>query len=287
MGLKIKKFFKEEFIHNLREKYKLVIMNKNTYEEKFSLELSLSKVFVLVTISTIILIIFTIIMITITPLREYIPGYGSSKQGQKIVQMQMQMDSLQKSISAYELYRENLQNVFIDEDFSQDTLAFETKEVVKNQALTFAYTKEDSMLLNMEVGSPMVSNDPFMVSKKRTHNYSLLYVPFRGEIVSKYNPIENHYGIVCNCDITVDVNAISSGNVLFVSKDINFHHVIGIQHPDNMVSIYTFKGSNLLEQGDIVKAGQYMGSVSNLSPKVYFELWINGKAVNPESYIAF
>jgi septal ring factor EnvC (AmiA/AmiB activator) len=54
-----------------------------------------------------------------------------------------------------------------------------------------------------------------------------------------------------------------------------------------MVSIYTFKGSNILKQGDIVKVGQYMGSVSELNPEVYFELWINGKAVNPESYIAF
>ncbi len=284
--MKIKKFFTEEFIRNLREKYKLVIMNKNTYEEKFSLELSLSKVFVLVIISTLVLIILTTIMITITPLREYIPGYGSSKQGQKIVYLQMQMDSLQKSISAYELYRKNLQNLFIDENFSQDTFAFETKKVVKNKALTFAYTKEDSMLLNMELGSS-VPNDPLMVSKKSTQNYSLLYVPFRGKIVSKYNPIENHYGIVAHCDITTDIYAISSGNVLFVSKDINFHNVIGIQHPDNMVSIYTFKGSCLLEQGNIVKAGQFMGSISELSSEVYFELWINGKAVNPESYIAF
>lgn len=286
MGLKIKKFFTEEFIHNLREKYKLVIMNKNTYEEKFSLELSLSKVFVLVTISTLVLIIFTTIMITITPLREYIPGYGSSKQGQKIVHLQMQMDSLQKSISAYELYRKNLQNIFIDEDFSQDTFAFETKKVVKNQALTFAYTKEDSMLLNMKLGSS-ASNDPFIVSKKSTPSYSLLYIPFRGKIVSKYNPTENHYGVVNQCYITADLYTIASGNVLFVSKDINFHNVIGIQHPDNMVSIYMFKGSNLLEKGDIVKAGQYMGSVSELSTEVYFELWIKGKAVNPESYIAF
>ncbi len=286
MGLKIKKFFTEEFIHNLREKYKLVIMNKNTYEEKFSLELSLSKVFVLVTISTLVLIIFTTIMITITPLREYIPGYGSSKQGQKIVHMQMQMDSLQKSISAYELYRKNLQNIFINENFSQDTLAFETKKVVKNQALSFAYTKEDSMLLKMELGSS-VSNAPFVVSKKPTPSYALLYLPFRGKIISKYNPTQNHYGIVNQCNIFADLYTVASGNVLFVSKDINFRNVIGIQHPDNMVSIYTFKGSNILKQGDIVKVGQYMGSVSELNPEVYFELWINGKAVNPESYIAF
>lgn len=286
MRLKFKKLFTQEFKHSLREKLKLVIMNKDTYEEKFSLELSPLKVFVIVTISMLVLVILTTLLITITPLRENIPGYGSTKQGQKIAALQMRIDSLQKGIAVYDTYRKNIQNIFITEDFSDDTSEFEIKEVVKNKELTFAYTKEDSMLMDMKLGVSHTNNE-LTVSKNKERAYSLLYVPFRGKVVSKYNAIGNHYGIISRCEMEHKLYAIASGNVLFVTKTIHSDRVVGIQHPDNMVSLYTFKGVALVEQGSIVNAGQFIGTVSVEVPEIYFELWINGKPVNPEKYISF
>lgn len=286
MRLKFKKIFSREFKHSLREKYKLVIMNRDTYEEKFSLELSPLKVFVIVTISMLVLVILTTLLITITPLRENIPGYGSTKQGQKIAALQMQIDSLQKGIADNDVYRKNIQNIFTTEDFSEDTSAFEIKEVVKNKALTFAYTKEDSMLMDMKL-EVSHTNDELTVSKKKERAYALLYIPFRGKVVSRYNVIGNHYGIITRCETEHKLSAIASGNVVFVTKTIHLERVVGIQHPDNMVSFYTFKGTVLVEQGSIVNAGQLIGTVSVEVPEIYFELWINGKPVNPEKYITF
>jgi len=54
-----------------------------------------------------------------------------------------------------------------------------------------------------------------------------------------------------------------------------------------MISVYKFKGDVLEGQKNIVKQGQIIGKMSSLPNEIYFELWINGKAVNPEDYISF
>ncbi len=130
--MKIKNFFSLKFKHTLREKYKLVIMNRNTFEEKFSIELTPLFVFVFITISTLILIGLTTLLITITPLREFIPGYGSAKHGQKIISLQKQIDSLNQTITNYDIYRQHIQKIFADKDFADDTIAFESVEPVEN-----------------------------------------------------------------------------------------------------------------------------------------------------------
>ena len=63
----------------LLTKNRLVILNEDTFEEIFSLKLNLMNVFVVLTGGAILLIAITTYIIAFTPLREYIPGYASSK----------------------------------------------------------------------------------------------------------------------------------------------------------------------------------------------------------------
>lgn len=60
-------------------KYRLVVLNEDTFEERFSFKLNRLNVFVFGSVLVIILISLTIFLIAFTPLREYIPGYSSSK----------------------------------------------------------------------------------------------------------------------------------------------------------------------------------------------------------------
>ena len=75
---------KRSFIQRLKNKYRLVIMNDDTLEEKFSFKLSRLNVFVASGTGIILLIIITTYIIAFTPLREYIPGYGSNESNRKI-----------------------------------------------------------------------------------------------------------------------------------------------------------------------------------------------------------
>lgn len=286
--MKIKDFFDKGYREGFKEKLKFVVMNKHTYEEKFSFDITLIKVFVFLTISSLVLIAVTTVIITVTPLREYIPGYGSSKHGKKILILQSRLDSLQKTINAYDVYKENIRNIFVTEDFSKDTLAFQRVEVKKSKIDKFAFSKEDSMLMQLKVrDKKSIADRSIAVAKHKEKSYALLYTPFLGKIISPFNPIEEQYGIQLLCDRSSAIFAIASGNVILVSKNTKGENIITIQHPDNMISVYKFKGDVLEGQKNIVKQGQIIGKMSNLPNEIYFELWINGKAVNPEDYISF
>lgn len=64
---------KSGFFKRLSNKYRLVVMNDETFEERLSFRLSRLNVFIAVGASVIILIIITTYIIAFTPLREYIP----------------------------------------------------------------------------------------------------------------------------------------------------------------------------------------------------------------------
>ena len=57
-------------------KNRLVILNEDTFEEIFSLRLTLMNVFVVATLGAIFIIFITTYIIAFTPLREFIPGYA-------------------------------------------------------------------------------------------------------------------------------------------------------------------------------------------------------------------
>jgi hypothetical protein len=64
---------------NLFNKRRLIILNEDTFEETFSLKLTLMNVFLVASVEAILIIFVTTFIIAFTPLRVYIPGYSSSK----------------------------------------------------------------------------------------------------------------------------------------------------------------------------------------------------------------
>ncbi|VAW23514.1 Lipoprotein NlpD precursor, partial [hydrothermal vent metagenome] len=84
--------FKEKLIG----KYRLVILNEDTFEEKISFKLTRLNVFILGGLFSILLIVGTIFLIAFTPLREYIPGYSSVKLKKEATQLIYRADSLEQ-----------------------------------------------------------------------------------------------------------------------------------------------------------------------------------------------
>jgi len=77
--MKKKKSFKKSTLRQkLLHKYRLVILNEETFEERLSFKLTKLNLFVLISVSVILLIAGTTVLIAFTPLREYIPGYSST-----------------------------------------------------------------------------------------------------------------------------------------------------------------------------------------------------------------
>lgn len=145
--LKRKKLHKKWFTKN-----RLVILNDDTFEEIFSLKLNLMNVFVVATSGAILLIFLTTVIIAFTPLREYIPGYSSSKLKKDATELALKSDSLTLVLKQNEAYIKSIQKVLKGEleyaKFNKDSILATTEEAPSHENLS---ASEEELKLREEV----------------------------------------------------------------------------------------------------------------------------------------
>ncbi len=96
----------------LQNRYRLVIMNDDTYEEITTFKLTRTSVYVGLCTLFVLLIGLTISMFMLTPLKYYIPGYGNGRQSKSELQvLKMKTDSLQQAIQYKDQYLNDIRKV--------------------------------------------------------------------------------------------------------------------------------------------------------------------------------
>jgi len=102
----------ESTLKRLRNRYRLVVMNDDTYEEVVTFKLSRLSVYVMLCTIFVVLVGLTVALIVFTPLRYYIPGSGTDyRADRELRQMKLKTDSLEDALKDQEQYRESLQRV--------------------------------------------------------------------------------------------------------------------------------------------------------------------------------
>ena len=102
----------ESTLKRLRNRYRLVVMNDDTYEEVVTFKLSRLSVYVMLCTIFVVLVGLTVALIVFTPLRYYIPGSGADyRADRELRQMKLKTDSLEDALKHQEQYRESLQRV--------------------------------------------------------------------------------------------------------------------------------------------------------------------------------
>ncbi|MEI6189947.1 MAG: hypothetical protein WCP61_05945 [Chitinophagia bacterium] len=109
--------------------YRLVIMNDDTYDEVIAFRLSRTSVYVGFSISFILLVGLTIALIAFTPLKYYIPGYGTKESQTALQLLKIRTDSLEQTLHFKEQYLEGLKKVLTEGNVqSLDTLPLNLPE---------------------------------------------------------------------------------------------------------------------------------------------------------------
>jgi hypothetical protein len=109
--------------------YRLVIMNDDTYDEVLAFRLSRKSVYLGVSITFILLVGMTIALIAFTPLKYYIPGYGTKESRTALQLLKIRTDSLEQSIHFKEQYLEGIKKVLSEGNPKQlDTLPLKLPE---------------------------------------------------------------------------------------------------------------------------------------------------------------
>jgi hypothetical protein len=146
---------------NLFIKRRLIILNEDTFEETFSLKLTLMNVFVVVSLSAIFIIFVTTFIIAFTPLREFIPGYSSSKLKRDATELALKSDSLTRAIEYNEAYIKSLKKVLTGElefaKFNKDSIL---SSVEKNQIEGDLSASKEELELRKQVNKEEEQSSP-------------------------------------------------------------------------------------------------------------------------------
>lgn len=106
----------------LRNRYRLVVMNDDTYEEVVRFKLTRLSVYILMSSIFVLLVGLTTALIVFTPLKEYVPGYGSGYQRSQLREMKMRVDSIEREMAARDRYVSDLKKVLTgDVEIKKDT----------------------------------------------------------------------------------------------------------------------------------------------------------------------
>ncbi|MBC7850106.1 MAG: hypothetical protein H7Y31_10235 [Chitinophagaceae bacterium] len=98
-------------LKRLRNRYRLVVMNDDTYEEVVTFKLSRLSVYIVLSTIFVLLTGLTVALIVFTPLKLYIPGYGDKNATSELRELKIKTDSLETAVKYKEQYLQNVMNV--------------------------------------------------------------------------------------------------------------------------------------------------------------------------------
>ena len=281
---------KKKFAKKLLHKYRMVVLNEDTFEERFSFRLTKLNVFVTVGLSAIFLVAITTILIAFTPLREYIPGYSSAKLKEEATNLAYVSDSLQNVIRLNDQYLSSIKNALTgDLDIEQLN-----RDSILSQPISDAeYEEINRIKADSLLREEVAQEDKYNILPTATDDINFsLFPPVKGSISDPYSIQDKHYAVDVVTSRNAPIKSIADGRVIFAEWTAETGYVIIIKHSYGLISAYKHNASISKSQGDMVRAGEVIATAGNTGelttgPHVHFELWNEGNPVDPSEYIDF
>lgn len=284
-----KKRNKKAFWRDIKFKYKLSITNENTLEEVTSIHVSkLNGISVLLSILFVLFLIASII-IAYTPLRYYLPGYMNSEIRTQIVENALRVDSLERLVAHQNMYIMNIQDIFRGEVKTDTIHSMDSLTILRADSLMERTQREADFRRRYEETEKY--NLTNIVARSEADGM-MFQRPARGIIASPFNSEKQHHGVEIATNPGESILATLDGIVILSAYTAEAGHVVQIMHDRQFVSVYKHCSSRLKQEGEQVKAGEVIALIGKSpeegnAPLLHFELWHNGRPVNPEHYIVF
>jgi murein DD-endopeptidase MepM/ murein hydrolase activator NlpD len=114
--------------------------------------------------------------------------------------------------------------------------------------------------------------------------------PVNGYISRGFNPDNGHMGIDFVIKTGTPIYSAAGGYIVFSDYTVNDGYMIIIAHSDGYLSVYKHCSALLKKARDIVSEGELIalsGNTGELStgPHLHFEIWKNGKPIDPQNLL--
>ena len=274
----------------LLSRYRLVILNEESFEEQLYFRLTRLNVIIITTFLFSLFFSGTIALVAYTSIREYIPGYASTKMKKQANENALRLDSL---IIAYEQSNKQLGairnvltgNLSIDELKGSGITPDSQTNVIRTIPKR---SKQDSLLRNL-----VEQEDKYSIVANSTSKVDfVLYPPAQGSISQAFDPVNKHYAVDIVLNENAPVKAVAAGTVIFSEYTADTGFVIILEHSYGLLSAYKHNANLSKSQGETVEAGEVIATAGNTGEystgyHLHFELWSDGFPMNPENFIDF
>ncbi|MBX2902389.1 MAG: M23 family metallopeptidase [Chitinophagales bacterium] len=279
---------------SLKNRYRFVVLNDETFEEKFALTLTRNNAFVFLSTVAVVLVALTSAAIIYTPLKYFIPGFGDYNYRSQILQLQFKADSLEEAFLSRELWLKNMNDVIegkVDTGIpiAQPKTAAQGEVNLKQPSKAEAELRkivEEEESFSLSYNATSVNEE--LEELKQIH----FMLPVNGFITDDFNAEQGHFALDIVTPKDEPVKAILDGTIVSAAFSLEGGNTIAIQHKDNLVSFYKHLGNISKKTGTFVRAGEVIGIVGNTGeltsgPHLHLEVWKNGKPINPKAIIPF
>ncbi len=286
--MKIDTYEKKGLFKNIRSLYRFQIIDTNTYDVKWVIEMSKLNLFVIAWILLLFFLLIAFLIFAITPLRFLLPGYvGTNADDKKeVIQLRLKTEELEEKIRQYTQYYTNIEMLLKDStNIHQDYLQQQGKISVDSSyyfptagKLESRYRKEFESLLQKDKKEEKAG---------RVFILNQMYLPVEGKPVPVESADLQSKSLKIKAKNDASVYSVLAGTVIAKYLTGDKIHLF-IQHEQNILSIYKFEGRAEVNIGEKVFAGQLIGVVSEKGdPILSFDLWADMEAIAPGQFLKY
>ncbi len=243
--------------------------------------------------------LLVLLLVVLTPMREFIPGYGTAEMRQQARLNSLRLVALQDSLQAQQDYMMLLRRLMMGQP---DTTAITpdrrlapafsvTGELAEVAAAPRSENWQDHEqpalpIANMPAAGESVLGSGGVGSRYLSALQFPLLPPVNGYLTRGFNARIGHFAIDLAVDEGTVVRAIGDGYVIFADWTHDGGFTVAIQHADGYVSVYKHNQRLLKRVGDRVRDREAVAVSGNtgeitMGPHLHFELWRNGLAQDP------
>jgi len=286
---------KNEWWVRLRRKRRYVAMHLDNFSENWSATLSSMNILTIAVAIIIIIVVLTWLVISYTPVKQLLPGFPDGNEREMALENASKVDSIQSVYLMNQKWISNVQTI-LEGGIPGDSTINSTDSIkFIEQSLEVNKSTEDSLLrvqIERERQTALEENNSFATTDVYNPAGIYYFTPVEGTVSQSFNVSLKHLGVDIVAPAESAIKSTLDGTVIFASWTSDAGHVIQIQHNNNLISVYKHNSVLLKRVGDRVKAGDPIGVIGNSGkytsgPHLHFELWQNGKPLDPQHFINF
>lgn len=268
------------------KRYRLSLYNENSLNRIWTVKMGKKRLILLVIVALMAVFCAGVMLISLSPLRTFLPGYLSNSERRQLEEVDARVDSLSRQLNIYEGYLSNVTSILTG-DLSPDSLMTSipvdsTSIPVDTTSLIGRSSAESEFVKMYSERENFVLDD----RQELLAEAPLFVPPVKNAIVTAGSTP----GIpqIETIDNITSVHSINRGVVIDQFKSPQEGYVIIIQHPDGYLSRYAGLSKAYTHKGGSVDADSRIGQFTKGTGTPFlFELRRDGQPLNPLEYIPF